>query len=112
MKDHWYHVRLLRDVWKPVMQARAAALRDLSRRLGHDRDLVLLVGALGELTPRIGARPAGALLGAAGARRRELQRVACIEGARLFAEKPAQLTRRVGRYWEAWHAEHAASAAR
>ena len=49
-------------------------------------------------------------LGAVGARRRELRRAAHIEGERLFAEKPRHLTRRIRRYWDAWHRQRPALA--
>src|SRR3984893_690904 len=42
VKDHWYHVRLLEDLWTDVMQAYEKSLNDVQTWLGDDHNLVLL----------------------------------------------------------------------
>ena len=45
-KDLWYHLRLLRNGWKQVLEATADEAHELSDRLGDDHDLALLAADL------------------------------------------------------------------
>lgn len=103
VKYHWYHMRLLRDLWDPVIGARAAALDRLSDLLGDHHDLAVLRRVLGDLPERFG-QPGG-LVELADARRAELQAWAHPLGQRIYAETPSQLARRLESYWHAWVAE-------
>ncbi len=42
VKYHWHHVRLLRNVWQPLMEARGEELSRLGDLLGDDHDLAVL----------------------------------------------------------------------
>ncbi|RLQ86895.1 CHAD domain-containing protein [Notoacmeibacter ruber] len=46
LKYHWYHMRLLRDIWPDAMDTRIAALDRLTDILGTDHDLVVLLERL------------------------------------------------------------------
>ena len=41
-KDHWYHVRLVRDAWPQELEARADEVHRLTDLLGDDHDLAVL----------------------------------------------------------------------
>jgi CHAD domain-containing protein len=103
VKDLWYHVSLLEEIWKPVMSALSDEAHQLSDRLGDEHDLSVL--------KEWAHRHASALDGAdpvlrgfdviLQSRRRELQQEAYEYGARLYADKPSVFVRRIGRWWEA-----------
>ena len=58
VKDHWYHVRLLRAAWPPVMTAWADEAHVLAEQLGDDHDLSVLAAVLtGEGPDLLGAGP-------------------------------------------------------
>ena len=106
VKYHWYHCRLLRPTWKPVMRARCHALSDLSDLLGIEHDLAVFQQVLMDEPERFGGvRSLQAFLGLIDRRRAELQARAHPLGRRLFAEKPDALVHRLGTYWDAWREE-------
>ena len=102
-KYHWYHCRILEDLWKPVMAGRVEALSDLSDLLGDDHDLAVLSETIGG-SPEDFSDGGGlaAVLGMAERRRRELQAEARAIGEKVYAEKPKAFTRRFRHYWDAW----------
>ena len=90
VKDLWYHCSILQETWKPVMSALADEAHELSDRLGDDHDLAVLLDWGAEPLEPVIAR-----------RRRELQDEAFAYGARLYADKPKALVRRVEHWWTA-----------
>ncbi|HEY0141682.1 MAG TPA: CHAD domain-containing protein [Thermoanaerobaculia bacterium] len=93
VKDHWYHLQLLRPLWPDVLKASSQALATLSEHLGDHHDLHVLEGIVeGEplLTEAITARLA------------ELEEAAFTLGARVYAEKPAAWRARMRAYWDVW----------
>src|SRR5882724_1355823 len=46
LKDHWYHVRLLENLWTDVMVGYEKSLKDVETWLGDDHNLVVLGEAL------------------------------------------------------------------
>lgn len=102
-KYHWYHCRLLRGVWRPVMNARRREVRRLTGLLGDDHDLVVFRQTLSDepdLIQRVETREA--FLGLLERRRVELRAEARPLGERLFVESPGQLVERFRCYWTAW----------
>jgi CHAD domain-containing protein len=102
VKDHWYHLRLLRNAWQPVMAESADRAHELADLLGDHHDLAVLrddalarreIFAEGELQP---------LLDAIAARQEELLEGALALGQRVYAEKPSAFARRLEAYWPAW----------
>ncbi len=97
----WHHARLLHPVAPSVLDPFAANLKALSDGLGDDHDLALLGAALSshpDIDPAA-ARTASDLVDGLRADLRDR----CVRlGARLYAESPRPLERRLGRYWTAW----------
>jgi CHAD domain-containing protein len=103
VKDLWYHVLLLQDIWTPVMSSLSDEAHELSDRLGDDHDLaVLREWAHRHAADLNGSDPVlrgfDVLLQS---RRRELQEEAFEYGARLYADKPSVFVGRLEDWWEA-----------
>jgi CHAD domain-containing protein len=101
VKYHRYHLRLLRSLWPPVMEAHWRQAQHLSRLLGEEHDLAVLQQMLVDCPEEfagIAALPAFQSL--LKQRRAQLQQQSRGLGERVLAEKPQQLSHRLQRYWE------------
>lgn len=107
VKDLWYHLRLLDPLWPGVMKALAAQAGSLADLLGDEHDLAVLRQTLAAEPDAFGTPgDVDAILELIGRRREELRADARLLGRRLYADKPAVFTDRLGAYWEAWHDEN------
>ena len=91
---------LLRGVWPDVLDAMESTADEVGELLGADHDLAVLrerVEAEAGLSEAVRA----ALLRRIDTRRAEHQENALVLGRRLYAEKPASLTHRLRKLWEA-----------
>ncbi len=112
VKYNRYHTRLLREVWRGVMKPTRDEVKHLSDLLGDDHDLAVLRATLLAEPDRFGKqRDIQALLALIDQRRKELQAWAHPLGERLYAEKPSDYVKRLGRAWQAWRAEQEIAAA-
>lgn len=93
VKEHWYHVQLLKHVWPEIMKPYAEVLSALSHALGDHHDLHVLRGKVGRMP---------AVIKAIEARQTDLQSEAEEIGARVYAEKPRAWLARMRKYWESW----------
>lgn len=89
VKDHWYHVQLLRKLWPDVLKGEAAAIEELSDALGDHHDLHLLALALGSEAPAE----------AIAKQRADLEATALGAARRLFSESPDAWRKRIRGYW-------------
>jgi len=99
-KYHRYHLRLLRPVWRRVVQAQRKEVKDLSSLLGDDHDLAVLAQRL-EAGDLGGELDRDLLNGLILERRARLQERAFATGRLAFAEKPKRLAKRLARYTRA-----------
>lgn len=97
-KDNWYHLRLVRNGWKPLLRMTADEAGRLSDLLGDDHDLAILKASL-DRTPALTDKQREHLTRLIKARRQQLQDDAYHLGARLYAEKPGAFARRISSYW-------------
>jgi CHAD domain-containing protein len=105
-KYHDYHMRLLRELWKPLMGSLSKETDELSELLGNDHNLEVLYKTLVKSPKKYGKkRDIQVLLGLIDRRSAELRAKAKTIGARIFAEKPKTFGRRFRNYWEAWRSE-------
>jgi hypothetical protein len=99
---HWRHMQLLGRGWPESIGARAAEAKELSRLLGEDHDLSVLLafahknGATGLAATELDALRASCLKG-----QRQIRDLARLHAERLFADRPRQLTKHILRYWKA-----------
>ncbi len=98
-KDLWYHLRLLRNSWKPVIGELADQAHDLTDLLGDHHDLTVLAE---DLDSRRAIREQEQIRGLIERRQDELLEQASQLGSRLLSEKPKAFRRRLRAYWDAW----------
>jgi CHAD domain-containing protein len=102
VKYGWYHMRLLENVWPKSIKARGALQHDLSDILGDHHDLaVMRMWLTAEAEGTVDSATVRALIGIAEEHSRKLEREAHPLGAKLFAEKPSALAKRIAAYWNA-----------
>ena len=96
VKDHWYHVRLLGEIWGGMMEAYGNVLKDLQTWLGDDHNLAVLRGVIEEagggfedLIPVIERHQA------------QLREQALIAGVRVYRQKPERLVQWMKFLWNA-----------
>jgi CHAD domain-containing protein len=103
VKDHWYHVRLLENVWTEMMQAHEASLKNLETWLGDDHNLVVLRDKLASKPEDYGGEKDMQLfLALADQYQKELREKSVSLGQRVYEEKPRQFTRNMEKLWDAW----------
>jgi CHAD domain-containing protein len=94
-----HQLELLTPAWPEVISAMASTAAGIGDLLGVDHDLAVLGDRVrGE--PGLSAATRQALLDRIDERRQTAQKEALAQGRRLYAEKPAALTRRLGRLWK------------
>jgi hypothetical protein len=99
---HWRHTQLLSRAWPELMEAHAAAARELSQILGDDHDLAVLELFLARAPKgEIGKMEAKLLRKAIRERQNELRELAIPRLQRLFAERPTEMGRRIECQWKA-----------
>lgn len=103
VKDHWYHTRLLNDLWPDVMDGYEAALKSLEDKLGTDHNLDILTQHI-QAEPDFFATPeqVKACIAAIHHFQEDLQKKARHIGLRVYAEKPGTLIGRLRDYWSVW----------
>jgi len=112
-KDHWYHIRLLENLWTPVMQAYETSLKCLEQLLGDDHNLVVLRTSI-QAGPELfrNRRELGTLYRLADTFRDELRTEARSIGERIYGPKPKEFIAHMQHLWEAWRHEAERSWAR
>lgn len=101
VQRHWRQLLLVAPSWPKAIRPHIALARTLSEILGDDHDLYVLAGLLKENADALGTHDeVEAYLSLCQTRQAELRRAAHDLGARLLAEKPSSLARRVTTYWE------------
>lgn len=106
VKDHWYHVRLIENVWTDVMQAYEGSLKSLETWLGDDHNLVLL-------REKVLAQPAdygkdaemAVFVSLVDRYQKELRDNALSMGERVYDDKPREFTRHMKDLWHTWETQ-------
>lgn len=102
VQQHWRHMQLLSRGWPEVLSGRASEAKELSRLLGDDHDLhVLLAFATDRGKAVLSAEELATLTTICRSLQAELRALAKPRGARLFAESAGDLSERIALYWSA-----------
>ena len=104
VKYHWFHVRLLKDIWPAAMDARRQALDQLGELLGQEHDLSELRRRVLAGEPPLVDGTAARLCGLIERQRAECVAAAFLAGRRLYAEEPSHLVSRLAAYYATWEA--------
>ena len=103
-KYHRYHLRALRELWPPVINAWRDRLHDLTDLLGDDHDLAVISAHIKEDPSRFGdERGVQVFLGLTERRSQELRDRAEPLGRQLFAEAPEAMSTRIASFWAYWY---------
>jgi hypothetical protein len=103
VKYHWYHERLLRQIWPAMMKVERRVGNELAGLLGDEHDLAVLQQTLDAEPERFGEeRDRQELADLIKQSRAQLQSEAYQLGARIFAEQPDARAERFQRYWMVW----------
>ncbi len=103
VKDHWYHVRLLENLWSEVMKGYEQTLKELEDALGEDLNLAILRDhILSASGPQGEGRAVDQVVKAIDESRKELRERALAIGRRVYAEKTRQFIRQMRQLWDAW----------
>jgi CHAD domain-containing protein len=106
VKDHWYQVRLLENVWTDVMLAHEASLKNIETWLGDDHNLVVLCERMHKEPEKFGDDKAIQLfISLAERRQKELRENAISLGERVYAQKPRQFLQYMSKLWDDWQNE-------
>lgn len=106
VKDHWYHLRLLEDLWTDVMIAYEKSLKNLETWLGTDHNLAVL-------REKIVAEPAfygtqkviDQTLDLIDKYQKELRDSSLSLAERIYEENPREFRRRMRHLWDTWRNE-------
>jgi CHAD domain-containing protein len=103
VKYHWYHCRLMQNLWKPLMKARCDEAKHLAELLGADHDAALLDKLLEQKMEEFpNALEVHAFREVIANAQVQLRKEAFALGQRLFAGKSKHLSRQFGSWWSAW----------
>jgi CHAD domain-containing protein len=106
VKDHWYHVRLLENIWTEVMRAHETSLKDLETWLGDDHNVVVLREKLEDKPEAYGdEKGIQHFLALADQYQKELREKALSLGERVYEEKPRHFAKNIAKLWDAWQRE-------
>jgi CHAD domain-containing protein len=104
IKDQWYQLQIIEGASPEILGGHAQALRDLSRVLGDDHDLVVLRDTL-RANPVASQRLLRAFDRFVVSRMTELEEEADRLGRRVLCEKPKAWLGRLRVYWSVWRDE-------
>jgi CHAD domain-containing protein len=104
VKDLWYHLRLLRDAWPPVLGEIADEAHRLADALGDHHDLAVLAEDAGGRAELISGEDLEQLRELVARRQDELLGEALSLGGRIYAESPKRFEARLHKYWAEWQA--------
>jgi CHAD domain-containing protein len=100
VKDHWYDIRLLENLWTPVMHAYEKSLNDLQTWLGDDHNLVVLWETVSAEPKSYGTpREDRLLFNLIDEYQKELRDNSLSLGPSVYDDKPRQFTVRMKRLW-------------
>ena len=102
-----YHMKLMSDIWKPILSARIVELDLLNDLLGDDHDLTVMTQLINsEKETFISSANLNRFQALINQQRQEFQSAAFKLADRIYAEKPKAFARRMRVYWTLWRDDH------
>ena len=112
VKDHWYQLMLLENLWTGEMREQMKTLKELETCLGDDHDLVLLLESLNAKHADFKPKDLESFLTAAGHHQKKLRERAASLGHEIYHETAADFIERVDKQWDIWQKGLSASSIR
>ncbi len=112
VKDHFYQLVLLENLWTAAMRAQMKTLKELETCLGDDHDLVLLLEMLNAKRADFEEKDLESFKAAASRHQKKLRVRAVSLGRRIYHEQPAEFVERVDKQWDLWQKGLSASSMR
>ncbi len=110
-KYHRYQVRILQNIWSPLMKARRREMHRLTDLLGEHHDLSMLRGVIcGEPSRFGGQADVQTIVELIRQRQVDIRPLSHTLGRRLYADSPRDFTAWMRACWKAWQAESTADA--
>ena len=103
VKDHWYHVQILRDIYPEFTKPHRDQMEALSDALGHRHDLDVLRQTVVETSHFGNTFELGVMHAMIDRRSEDLSETAMAIGSRIYAEKPGAIRDRFETYWKLWN---------
>lgn len=101
VKYHWYHCRMLQNIWPAMMKTRRDQLKELSEYLGDANDASVLASLLDNHRDKVeNEKDIDNFLSLLEKHHSALSRKAFRLGKKLFAENDKSITKRFGQYWK------------
>lgn len=111
IKYHWYHTRLLSEVWPELMAVREASAKALADHYGDHHDLAVFEAHLAADPERYGSPDdIEAVIGLARGRQARIEAEARPLTDRLLAQEPDALATQTGALYAVWKAPREKSA--
>ncbi len=107
VKDHWYHLTLLENLWTPEMAKQEKTLKELETCLGNDHDLVLLLEKVQAPGAKYRKHDIASFVELADHHQKKLRESAASLGKEIYEEKPTDFVKRVGKGWSTWQKHNA-----
>jgi CHAD domain-containing protein len=112
VKDHWYHIRLLEDVWTGKMDDYEKRLKELETLLGDHHNMeVLWEKVAARVRPDGTNQAVRECLEQMHRYQRDLRRRALAVGKEVYRESPPDLIQHMRKLWEEWQSPPAAAPA-
>lgn len=107
VKDLWYDMRLLQDLWPPVIDAFEGETHRLAKLLGDGHDISELRHFLQDCAEEVAVEEVHikVLLPLMGHRQYKLRQQAHDLGQKLYSEEPEAFITRLSSYWQTWFAK-------
>ncbi len=106
VKDHWYHARLLENLWNDIVQAYEKSLDDIQAWLGDDHNLVLLRAKIVAEADTYGNdQELSPLLKLVDKYQKDLRAASVSLGRRIYEAKSRHVVRRMRQLWDEWQVQ-------
>ena len=112
VKDHFYQLILLGNLWTAQTRARVRTLKELETCLGDDHDLVLLLERLNARRGDFNPKDLESFKAAACHHQKKLRERAVSLGHKIYREPPADFVGHVNKLWDIWQKGLSASSMR
>jgi CHAD domain-containing protein len=102
VKDHWYHVQLIRPMWPEKLAGRRLLLETLSHILGEHHDLEVIRDLVTTSEDVFGPEEIDRIARTLTARQHRLERKAESAGKKIYRKRAKEFAARVGKRWKKW----------